>query len=279
MYEYRQVIQRMRLGQSDRAIAKDGIVSRMKAKTIRALAVVSGWLSSERPLPENGEIAKVVSMNKASQPKASSKVSAYSEQVEKWVRQGIDATVIHRALVEQYDFEGAYNCVQRFVQKIKANNSDVTIPLNFKTAEAAQVDFGFGPKILNPETGEMVKTWIFVMTLCWSRHQYAEVIYDQSIPTWLGCHRRAFEWFGGVPCKLIIDNPKCAITKACYHDPTVQRAYEECAEGFGFIISACPPRDPQKKGRVESGVKYVKNNFVPLRTFKLDSAVFYRSDY
>jgi transposase len=48
----------------------------------------------------------------------------------------------------------------------------------------------------------------------------------------------------------------------------VQRSYGEYAEGYKFIISACPPRDPQKKGRVESGVKYVKNSFVPLRTFR-----------
>ena len=61
----------------------------------------------------------------------------------------------------------------------------------------------------------------------------------------------------------MIDNPKCAITKACYHDSTVQRAYAECGEDYGFLIMANPPRDPKKKGRVESGVKYVKANFFP----------------
>ena len=71
-----------------------------------------------------------------------------------------------------------------------------------------------------------------------------------------------------MPKKITIDNAKCAITKACYHDPVVQRSYGDCAEGYGFIISACPPYDPQKKGRVESGVKYVKNAFVPLRSFR-----------
>ncbi len=86
--------------------------------------------------------------------------------------------------------------------------------------------------------------------------------------TWLGCHRRAFEWFGAVPARLIIDNPKCAITRACRTDPLVQRAYAECAEGYGFKIDPCPPADPQKKGIVEAGVKYVKGNFLPLRSFR-----------
>ena len=102
----------------------------------------------------------------------------------------------------------------------------------------------------------------------WRRHQYAEIVRRQDVITWLGCHRRALEFFGGVPSKILVDNCKCAITRACYHDPEVQRAYGEFAEGYGFMISACPPYDPQKKGRVESGVKYVKNNFVPLREFR-----------
>ena len=97
---------------------------------------------------------------------------------------------------------------------------------------------------------------------------YAEIVLRQDVETWLGCHRRAFEWFNGVPKKIILDNAKCAITKACYYDPVVQRGYADYAAGYEFIISPCPPRDPQKKGRVESGVKYVKNNFIPLRDFR-----------
>ena len=105
------------------------------------------------------------------------------------------------------------------------------------------------------------------MTLCWSRHQYVELVTHQDIETWLRCHQNAFNWFGGVVKKIIIDNAKCAIIKACYHEPVIQKSYEGFAQDYGFIISACPPYDPQKKGRVESGVKYVKKNFMPLRDF------------
>ncbi|MBK7815011.1 MAG: transposase [Rhodocyclaceae bacterium] len=71
-----------------------------------------------------------------------------------------------------------------------------------------------------------------------------------------------------MPERIIIDNAKCAITKACVHDPQAQRSYADCAEGYGFRIDACPPHDPQKKGIVESGVKYLKGNFLPLKTFR-----------
>jgi hypothetical protein len=106
------------------------------------------------------------------------------------------------------------------------------------------------------------------MVLAWSRHMYAEIVLDQKVETWLGCHRRAFEWFGGVPSRIRIDNLRTAITKACYYDPKVQRAYGDLAEGYGFKIAPCPVRDPKKKGRVEAGVKYVLGSFVPLRKFR-----------
>ena len=147
-----------------------------------------------------------------------------------------------------------------------AAGGGLSVPL--LTAEAAQVDFGAGPLLIDPAIGAPRRTWGFVMTLCFSRHQYVEFVWDQTVATWLGCHRRAFEWFGAVPARLIIDNPKCAITRACRTDPLVQRAYAECAEGYGFKIDPCPPHDPQKKGIVEAGVKYVKGNFLPLREFR-----------
>ncbi len=139
--------------------------------------------------------------------------------------------------------------------------------LSFAPGEAAQVDFGAGPVLCHPD-GRDRRTWAFVMTLAHSRHQYVEFVWDQTVATWLGCHRRALEWFGAVPGRIIVDNAKCAIIKACSHDPLVQRAYAECAEGYGFRIEACPPHDPQKKGIVESGVKYLKANFLPTRRFR-----------
>jgi hypothetical protein len=158
--------------------------------------------------------------------------------------------------------------VQRFVKTLKAAQPQATVLLSFAPAEAAQVDFGRGPDIIDVDTGEVIRSWFFVMTLCWSRHQYAEVVRDQTVATWLSCHRRAFEWFNGVPLKLIIDNAKCAIIRACRFDPQVQRAYAELAEGYGFKIDPCPPAEPQKKGRVEAGVKFVKRGFIPLREFR-----------
>jgi hypothetical protein len=77
----------------------------------------------------------------------------------------------------------------------------------------------------------------------------------------------AFEYFGGVPKIIIPDNLKSAIIKASFCDPIVNRSYGDLANHYGFQIDPCLPGTPEHKGKVESGVKYVKNNFIPLRTF------------
>lgn len=268
MYQYRQIIFRLRQGDSIRNISQSKIADRKKIRQIRDIATAHGWLNIERNLPTDEELQQVFKNSAHQKSSNQPKALPYKEQIEAWIKQGIQASTIHAALKRQHQFDGSYTGTLRFVNRMKENLSPVTVMLDFQPGECAQVDFGAGPKFIDELTGHETKTWIFVMVLAWSRHMYAEIVFRQDVETWLGCHRRAFEWFNGIPKKVTIDNAKCAITKACYYDPVVQRSYGELAEGYGFIISACPPHDPQKKGRVEAGVKYVKNAFVPLRCFR-----------
>jgi transposase len=252
----------MRLGESDRELERNGLMGRRKARNLRLLAQEQGWLNQNNLLPPNDILESLV---KDPQTKCTtgSYIKPYIDVVTKWSNLGLSGVAIHQNLVSKYGFTGGYDCVKRFLAKNRKKNS-ATVILDYKPGEVGQVDFGTGPEIIDAWTGECYKTWFFVMTLAFSRHQYLEFVLNQKVETWLACHRHAFEFFQGVPIKLIIDNPKCAITRACYYDPQVQRAYAEYAEGYKFIISPCPVRDPQKKGIVESGVKYVKKNFLPL---------------
>jgi len=267
MFEFRHILVRMRLGDSDRALAKAGLIGRPKAKALRTIAKDQGWLDPANSLPDDGLLAHAIDV---SRPEVSSQscVEPYRDIVTAWAEQEIQSKTIYQALVRNHAFAGSYSSVYRFVRTLKRDTPKATMHLDFAPGEAAQVDFGAGPVLVDLRTGEEIKTWFFLMTLCWSRHQYAEIVLNQKVDTWLACHRHAFEWFGGVVSRVIIDNAKCAITRACTRDPEVQRAYAECAEGYGFKIDACPPRQPQKKGRVESGIKYLKGNFLPLRSLR-----------
>lgn len=267
MFQYRQVLVRLRAGDSERELARSGLMGRDKLASFRALASRHGWLDFAAELPDDAEIAAAVGNARRARTTISS-VEPHREVVKHWLVAGVGGQAIHSALCRQHGFTGSYSAVARMLVALRGERMpDTTVRLLFDPGDAAQVDFGAGPTLLHPD-GKPRRTWAFVMTLAHSRHQYVEFVWDQTVATWLGCHRRAFEWFGAVPARLIIDNAKCAITRACAKDPLVQRAYAECAEGYSFKIDACPPHDPQKKGIVEAGVKYVKGNFLPTRSFR-----------
>lgn len=267
MHHYRQALMRMRQGDSDRDIARSRLMGRRSVAAFRTLATDQGWLATETPLPDDAVIAGALAGPKRARTTVSS-LAPLRDQIAAWFNQGISGVVIHTALKREHGYTGSYSAVRRMLGTLKRETPpDATVRLAFAPGEAGQVDFGAGP-MLADSAAVVRRTWAFVMTLCFSRHQYVEFVWDQTVATWLGCHRRAFAWFAAVPERLIIDNAKCAITKACVHDPQAQRSYADCAEGYGFRIDACPPHDPQKKGIVESGVKYLKGNFLPLKTFR-----------
>ncbi|MFI4940352.1 MAG: IS21 family transposase [Burkholderiales bacterium] len=269
MYQYRQILVRMRQGDSDRDIARSKTMGRKKIAQVREVANERGWLAPEIALPDDTALAAVLARKETLSIKCISTLEPWRDQITQWHAASVQGKTIHATLVRNFGYTGSYSSVHRFLcQLVSLDVPDVPLRLNFKPAEACQVDFGAGPPITDVYTGEIFKTWFFVITLCWSRHQYAEFVRDQTVATWLGCHQRAFEWFGGGVSRIIIDNPKCAITRACVYEPTVQRAYAEFAEGYSFKIDPCPPRDPQKKGIIEAGVKFIKGSFLPLREFR-----------
>jgi transposase len=266
MFQFQAVVARLRAGDSDRQIDQQGLLGRQKVAKVRAVALTQGWLAAHTALPDEAQIAGSLRVHKRSASTVS-RAQPWRDLVAQWVQQDIQGTTIYAALCRDHGFTGSYSSVIRLVRQVKCQAPvQATTRLSFAPAQAAQVDFGAGPILRHP-AGDLRRTWAFVMTLCFSRHQYVEFVWDQTVLTWQGCHRRAFEWFAGVPETVIIDNAKCAITRACYSDPQVQRSYGDTALGYGFKIDACPPREPQLKGIVESGVKYVKNNFLPLRQF------------
>lgn len=249
MHEYRHILARMRQGESDRQLAKIGLIGRNKASKLRKTALRHSWLELTSPFPDNQELAKILSPP-AAQQQASS-LSPFAKEVKNWHNQGISGTVIPRTLQDKYGFNGSYSAVRRFLKKLQKNKPpEATVMLNHVPGDSAQVDFGAGLRIIDVFTGEEFKTWFFVMALAWSRHQYVEMVRDQKVLTWLGCHRRAFEFYGGLPVRVVIDNPKAAITRACYRDPAVQRSYADFAQTYGFLISPCPPREPNAKRQI-----------------------------
>jgi len=102
------------------------------------------------------------------------------------------------------------------------------------------------------------------MLLGYSRHMFAKIVFDQTTQTWLQCHLDAFAFFGGVPRVVVPDNLKAAVIRRAFgreHNTELNRSYRHLARQLGFVVDPTPPRSPQKKGKVERSVSYVKSNF------------------
>jgi len=80
-------------------------------------------------------------------------------------------------------------------------------------------------------------------------------------------HRRAFESFGGVPYREVLDNLKAAVLEASLHDPVLSEPYRRFAQHYGFVISPNRPATPEHKGKVENGVHFVKRSFLAGQQF------------
>lgn len=260
--DVREIVRRLKVGQTDRAIRRDLGVARKTVAKYRALAQRHGLLDG--PLPDPGDLDRLLGqiVPEATLESQPYKAAPYHQAIVGYLDAEVEMKAIYERLRENHGFEGSYSALRRYVVHLKQTAPKAFVRLETPAGQEAQVDFGSAGRLADPETGELKKAWVFVMTLSCSRHQYAELVFDQRVETWLRCHRHAFEHFGGVPRRLVIDNLKAAIVKAALYDPVVQRSYRQLAEHYGFLIAPCRPYTPAHKGKVESGVHYIKRNFL-----------------
>ena len=263
LMDIREILNHIRAQSSDRQVARDTGHNRRTIRRYREWAQTQGLLAGELPPLEELQKRMKASLPERTPPQNVSSVASYRELIEKWEKANVEVAAMHQRLNER-GYTGSYAAVWRFVRRLKEKGDpDVTVRVETKPGEEAQVDFGYAGMMIDPASGKLRKTWVFVMTLSWSRHQYAEFVWDQKIATFLRCHRNAFEFFGGIPERVRIDNLKAAILKAVFDDPQVQQSYRECAEHYGFLIAPCRVATPEHKGKVEQGgVHYAKRNFL-----------------
>ena len=137
--------------------------------------------------------------------------------------------------------------------------------------EEAQVDYGYLGKWTDPVTGTVRKVWAFVMVLAFSRHMFVKPVFRMDAKTWVECHVLAFEFFGGVPRRVALDNLKGGVLKPSVYDPAFNRDYAQMASHYGVLIDPCRQGHPKDKPRVERQVPYVRDSFWCGREFSSKS--------
>lgn len=257
---YKEIIYRIRSGESERSIARDMGISRQTIHKYKIKAELEGYLDNQRGLPGNEELT--VSLGPAPEPpKIPSTLENYRGIVQRYLDQGLQMTVIYQRIRDDHGYRGSYSSVRRFVHHLAPVEKEAYVRVHCEPGEEMQVDFGYIGQIFDPKTGKLKNGYVFVATLGYSRHQYAEIVFDQKTNTWIKLHQHAFAFFGGVPNRVVLDNLKAAVIKALVLEPVIGEAYRKLAQHYHFLICPNRPATPRHKGKVENGVNYVKRNF------------------
>ena len=179
--------------------------------------------------------------------------------------QGLGGRRIFQDLRAETGFTGSYSSVKRFIRRLGKRTELPCRRIEVEPGSEAQVDFGSGPWVI--EEGHRRRTHVLRVVLSYSRKGYSEAIHRQTTDAFIRCLENAFRCFGGVPAVLVLDNLKAAVKNADWFDPDLNPKIIAFARHYGIAILPTRPAAPQEKGKIESGIKYVKNNALKGRDF------------
>lgn len=182
---------------------------------------------------------------------------------------GFNASVLYRELVGQ-GYEGSYPTVVRYVRPLREQvqiQQRATVRFETEPGEQAQVDWGSSAVWLGEER---VRVHLFVMVLGYSRRIFVRGYLGEGLESLLDGHARAFEHFGGRTATILYDNPRTIVLKKDESSGWVEwnATFKDRMDFYGLEIRLCRYYRARTKGKVESGVKYVKGNALSGRRFR-----------
>ena len=196
-----------------------------------------------------------------------SECEAFREEILAKIKQGLEAVRIHQDLAEDHrDSAPSYYSVRRFIARLRHKTPLPFRRMETEPGEEAQVDFGTGAAVRTAD-GKVRRPWVFRIVLSYSRKAYSEAVWRQTSEAFITCLENAFRHFGGVPKRLVIDNLKAAVARGDWYDPEVHPKLQSFARHYGTVFLPTKPYTPRHKGKIESGVKYVKRNALKGRVF------------
>jgi transposase len=180
-------------------------------------------------------------------------------------------TTVHQRLRDEHGLATGISSFRRYVwlefpDVVSADAVTVWRPPVAPGSEA-QIDYGYLGSWFDPIAARARRVWAFVMVLACSRHMFVRPVLGMDQRSWVASHVAAFEFFAGVPARLVPDNLKTGVTKPDLYDPKINRAYAEMAAHYGCLIDPARAGKPKDKARVERPMPYVRDSFWRGRTF------------
>ena len=201
---------------------------------------------------------------------SSSACEPYREAIELGLSRGRNAMAIWQDLVDGHGFAAGYQSVKRFVNKLRGSATpEARVVIQTAPGEEAQVDYGSGPMVRDPLSGKYRSTRLFVMTLGHSRKSVRLLVFRSSSRVWAELHEQAFRRLGGATRVVVLDNLREGVLAADIHDPTLNSLYRDVLKHYGAVALPCRVQDPDRKGKVESGVGHAQKT--PLKGLRFEN--------
>jgi transposase len=227
------------------------------AETKPAIEVTTGFLLGKTSSNSDAE-----GSDSACQP--------YAELIALELERGRNATGIWQDLVDSHGFAGGYQSVKRYVRKLRgATSPEARAVIQTQPGEECQVDYGTGPMVRDSDNGKYRRTRLFVLTLGYSRKSVRLLVFRSSVRVWAELHEKAFRRLGGCTRLVVLDNLREGVLSSNFYDPGINPLYRDVLAHYGVTALPCKVRDPDRKGKVESGVAHAQKT--PLKGKKFES--------
>jgi transposase len=200
---------------------------------------------------------------------AASACEPFRETITAGLSRGRNAKAIWQDLVDGHGFTGSYQSVKRFVRKQQTAVPEPCAVIVTAPGEESQVDYGDGPMVRDPHTGKYRRARLFVFTLGFSRKCVRLLTFQSSARIWAELHEQAFRRLGGATKIVVLDNLREGVLKPEFYDPELNPLYRDLLQHYGSVALPCRVRDPDRKGKVESGVGHAKKT--PLKGLRFES--------
>jgi len=225
---------------------------------------------TEQVTPDSGVISAPPIAPSQISAGARSACEPFREEIESALSKGRNAKAIWQDLVDTRGFSGSYQSVKRFIRNFRGKSSpEACAVIETAPGEELQVDYGSGPLVRDADSGKYRRTRLFVLTLGYSRKAVRLLTFRSSSQVWCELHEIAFRRLGGVTRVVVLDNLREGVLKPDIYDPTLNPLYRDMLSHYGSVALPCRVGDPDRKGKVESGVGHAKKT--PLKGQRFES--------
>lgn len=258
----RKIVEALLSGKSQRDVCREVRVGNRRVAKLEKLAREAGYLDGSRPLPPFPE-ALFPRAQRAPVPQSDPDAALMSKK--DWIVERLAAGWHKVTLFEELPVRVSRSSFYRFLDRhglgVDAKPERAVPEIVHRPGEALLLDWGHLCTITDPDTGKRRKVWAFVGVLGYSRLLTVRLVWTNSVDVTMQAIEDMIVELGGVPGRVTSDNPKCFALEADRFQPLLNPAFEMLASHMGFVIECLPPRDPEKKGKVERPMPFVRRLF------------------